>query len=329
MIHLPRLYRGLRSEILVAHTRRGGPTLHFADTVIARTRELGHPLCAGIDPHLDRVPTLFGGGSMAPTDPATPQAVETLLMAFLDRVVGRVAVIKPQIAFFEQLGAPGIAILERVIRAAREREVSVILDAKRGDIGSTAEGYARAYLDSGAPAEVDAITLNPYLGLDTLTPFVERAEAYGRGLFVLAKTSNAGSGDLQDRILEKAGPVYEAVTQSLQGLAERLVGPATGWSSLGIVAGAPYPEQAERMRALLPKALFLIPGYGAQGGSAAEALHSFVAGPRGLEGGLVNSSRGLLFPEAAARAGSATEWEAAVDEAIDRACDELGQAVSR
>ncbi len=250
-------------------------------------------------------------------------------MAFLDRLAGRVAVIKPQIAFFEQLGAPGIALLERVVRAARERELIVILDAKRGDIGSTAEGYARAYLDPAAAVEVDAITLNPYLGLDTLAPFVERAEAHGRGLFVLAKTSNPGSGDLQDRILEKEGPVYEAVTQSLEGLAERLAGPATGWSSLGIVAGAPYPEQAERLRALLPKALFLIPGYGAQGGSAADAVRSFVPGPKGLEGGLVNSSRGLLFPEAGAGARSAAEWEAAIDEAIDRACTELAQVVAR
>ena len=303
--------------------------MHFADDLMARTREIGHPLCAGIDPHLARIPPLFQQGSMAPTDPATPAAVEALALAFLDRLAGRVAVVKPQIAFFEQMGSAGLAALERVMAAARERELLVLLDAKRGDIGSTAEGYARAYLEPGAAGEADAITLNPYMGLDTLAPFVERAVAYGRGLFVLAKTSNPGSGDLQDRLLEKEGPVYEAVAGSLGELADPLKGPATGWSSLGIVAGATYPEQAERLRALLPNALFLIPGYGAQGASAAEAVRSFVAGPQGLEGGLVNSSRGLLFPEAAASAESAEAWESAVDEAIDRASEELGLAVGR
>lgn len=301
--------------------------MHFADDLIARTREIGHPLCAGIDPHLERIPALFRQGTMAATDPATPAAVEALVMAFLDRVAGRVAAVKPQMAFFEQLGSPGLAVLERLMAAARERELLVVLDAKRGDIGSTAAGYARAYLEPGAAGEADAITLNPYLGLDSLAPFAERAAAHGRGLFVLAKTSNPGSGDLQDRLLEKEGPVYEAVAESLRGLEEELLGPATGWSSLGIVAGATYPEQAERLRALLPHALFLVPGYGAQGASAHEALGSFVPGPQGLEGGLVNSSRGLLFPEAAAEATDAAAWESAVDAAIDGAADELGAAI--
>jgi len=303
--------------------------LHFGDDLMARTREIGHPLCAGIDPHLDRVPELFRQGSMAPADPSTPLAVEALALAFLDRLVGKVAAVKPQIAFFEQMGSAGMAALERVMAAARERELLIVLDAKRGDIGSTAEGYARAYLEPGAAAEADALTLNPYMGLDTLAPFAERAAAYGRGLFVLAKTSNPGSGDLQDRVLEKEGPVYEVLAASLAPMADELQGPATGWSSLGIVAGATYPEQAERLRALLPNALFLVPGYGAQGASAADAVRSFVPGPSGLEGGLVNSSRGLLFPAAGEEAADAGGWEQAVDEAVARAADELQAAVAR
>lgn len=303
--------------------------MHFGDDLMARTREIGHPLCAGIDPHLDRVPELFRRGSMAPADPSTPLAVEALALAFLDRLVGKVAAVKPQIAFFEQMGSGGMAALERVMAAARERELLIVLDAKRGDIGSTAEGYARAYLEPGAAAEADALTLNPYMGLDTLAPFAERAAAYGRGLFVLAKTSNPGSGDLQDRVLEKEGPVYEVLAASLAPMADELQGPATGWSSLGIVAGATYPEQAERLRALLPNALFLVPGYGAQGASAADAVRSFVPGPSGLEGGLVNSSRGLLFPAAGEEAADAGGWEQAVDEAVARAADELQAAVAR
>jgi orotidine-5'-phosphate decarboxylase len=263
---------------------------------------------------------------MSPGAPETPAAVEGFLSAVVDRLTGRVAVVKPQIAFFEQMGSAGIAVLERLVAQARGAGLLVLLDAKRGDIGSTAEGYACAYLEPGSPCSADAITLNPYLGLDTLEPFASRAEAHGRGLFVLVKTSNPGSGDLQDQEV-KGEPVYEVMARSLEPLCDRLAGARTGWSSLGVVVGATYPEQGERVRELMPRALFLIPGYGAQGGSAADALRSFVPGPSGLEGGLVNSSRALTFPEAAAGASDAASWERAIDAAIDQAVDALGNAV--
>ncbi|MDG2051756.1 MAG: orotidine-5'-phosphate decarboxylase [Myxococcota bacterium] len=301
--------------------------MHFADTLMVRLRALGHPLCVGLDPHLDLIPPIFRQGKMRPGDPATVEAVESLGMAFLDRVAGRAAVLKPQIAFFEQLGAAGVASLERIVAAARERELIVLLDAKRGDIGSTADGYARAYLEPDSACEVDAITLSPYLGRDSLEPFVSRARTFGRGLFVLAKTSNPGSGDLQDLEL-KDGLVHEAVTRRLAELGDRLVGPSTGWSALGLVVGATYPEQAEHLRDLAPRSLFLIPGYGRQGADASAAVRSFVRGPRGLEGGLVNSSRAISFPAAAQGATDAGTWERAVDAAVDQAISELGEAVS-
>ena len=181
-----------------------------------------------------------------------------------------------------------------------------------------------------APEGVKGIdTLNvglwpPTLGL---RPFADRAVSYGRGLFVLVRTSNPGSADYQERFLEKGGPLYTAVAESLAPLSDELVGPATGWSSLGIVAGATYPEQAEKLRERLPRALFLVPGYGAQGGSAADAMRGFVDGPSGREGGLINSSRGLLFPEDARSADTAAGWESAIDQAIDQSTDELAQAV--
>ena len=301
--------------------------MHFADTLVARMRELGHPLCAGLDPHVDRIPPLFRRGTMELGDPETAAVVEEFMLAFVERLVGRVAVVKPQIAFFEQLGSRGLAALERIVASARERDLAVLLDAKRGDIGSTAEGYSRAYLEPNSPCESDALTLNPYLGLDTLRPFVDRAASYGRGLFVLVRTSNPGSADYQERVLEKGGPLYQAVAESLAPLCEELAGPATGWSSIGIVAGATYPEQAEKLREILPKALFLVPGYGAQGGSAADAMRGFVPGPSGREGGIINSSRGLLFPEEARSADTAAGWERAVDGALDHATDELTRAV--
>ena len=299
---------------------------HFADAVITRVRTLGHPLCVGLDPHLDHLPPLFCRGSMTPRDPQTANAVEEFLLAVLDRVAGKVAVVKPQSAFFEQLGWRGLQVLETVVVRARERGLFVVLDAKCGDIGSTAEGYARAYLNPDGGLPVDALTVNPYLGADTLDPFVRSAEQYGRGVFVLVKTSNPGSGDYQDRDTGGA-PLYERVAGSLNGLAARLIGPETGWSSLGVVVGATYPEQAVRIRALLPRALFLVPGYGAQGGSTADAVRGFVRGPRGLEGGLVNSSRAILFPRGADTAGVHT-WEKAVDSALDAAIADLAAAVS-
>ncbi len=300
---------------------------HFADSLISRVRELGHPLCLGLDPHLAKIPAVFRRGDMAPTSEQTANGVEAFLFAVLERAADRVAVVKPQIAFFEQMGWRGTQVLTRVVDRARSLGLLVLLDAKRGDIGSTADGYARAYLEPGSPIEVDAITLNPYLGLDSLEPFAARAEAHARGLFVLVKTSNPGSGDLQN--LDLAGAkVYEAVASALGPLSQRLAGKETGWSSLGAVVGATYPAQAQAVRERMPNALFLVPGYGAQGGSALDAVKGFVAGPSGLEGGIVNSSRGILFP-AAGETAQAVAWEQAIDAALDQAISELGEAVSR
>jgi orotidine-5'-phosphate decarboxylase len=296
--------------------------MHFADDLIARVRALGHPLCVGLDPHLDRIPPLFRRGSMALGAPATSDAVEAFGAAVIDRLEGRVAVVKPQIAFFEQLGWRGLAALERLVERCHARDLLVLLDAKRGDIGSTAEGYARAYLGGDAPMQADAITLNAYLGLDTLEPFA----ATGAGLFVLVRTSNPGAGDLQDLATDE-GPVYVRMARNLRPLCDRLEG-ATGWSNLGVVVGATWPEQALSVREALPGALFLVPGYGAQGGSADEAVRGFVPGPSGLEGGVVNSSRGVLFPPRG-RTDAAATWEAAIDEALDAAIGELGEAVAR
>ena len=152
----------------------------------------------------------------------------------------------------------------------------MILDAKRGDIGSTSEAYADTYLSPGSPLESDALTLQPYLGLDALEPFVARAESFGRGVFVLVRTSNAGARDFQDQSVG-GQRLFLRVAERLAETEQRLAGDS-GWSSLGVVAGATYPEDARALRALLPRSLFLVPGYGAQGGSAADAVHGFVPG---------------------------------------------------
>ncbi|MCG8588359.1 MAG: orotidine-5'-phosphate decarboxylase [Proteobacteria bacterium] len=298
---------------------------HFADTLVERVRALGHPLCAGVDPHLDRIPPLFRRGSMDPADPETASAVSDFLQAWLPRVIGRVAVVKPQSAFFEQLGWRGIRVLSELCEQARREGLLVLLDAKRGDIGSTSAAYAQ-YLNPKGALPVDAITLNAYLGRDSLEPYLRAAHEHGAGLFVLAKTSNPGSGDYQNRDVE-GQPLYAALAESLCQPAEALRGPKTGWSSLDVVVGATYPAEAAAVRERLPHSLFLIPGYGAQGASADDAVASFVPGPAGREGGIVASSRGLLFPDGAATA-DASAWEKAVDEALERSTSELGQAVA-
>lgn len=299
---------------------------HFADEVVRRVRSLGHPLCAGLDPHAGRMPELFAPDSDAIHDRA--DAVERMLLAFVERLAGRVAVVKPQIGLFEPLGWRGLRVLERVVTRCRELDLLVLLDAKRGDIGSTAEGYAAAYLDDESPIRVDAVTLNPYLGLDSLQPFLLRA-ARGSGLFVLVRTSNPGGADFQD--LEVASgegreSLHLRVARTLHDAARETVG-EEGWSNVGAVVGATRPGEAAAVREILPSSLFLVPGYGAQGGRADDAVRGFVPGPSGLlEGGLVNSSRGLLFPPGAATSDRKT-WEQAIDDAVSHAADELGEAV--
>ncbi len=184
----------------------------------------------------------------------------------------------------------------------------------------------RAYLASDSALPVDAITLNPYLGADSLEPFATAALQTGRGMFVLVKTSNPGSGDLQNLNVGGA-PLFATAARMCSEFSEQLKGPATGWSSLGVVVGANYPEEADRVRAALPDALFLVPGFGTQGGTANDAVRGFRAGPAGLEGGIVNSSRGILFPKDG-DSESAAAWENAFDASLARAIADLSEAVS-
>lgn len=300
---------------------------HFGDQLITRVRALGNPLCVGLDPYLDKIPPLFRDGPMTPDDPRTAPAVGAYLTAVLDRLEGRVAIVKPQSAFFERMGWRGIQMLDQVVRHARDRGMMVLMDAKRGDIGSTATAYAEAYLADDAPLRSEALTLNPFLGRDTLEPYLNVARRNGTGVFILVKTSNPGSGDYQDLQIGNQ-TLSERIGESLGGLAADLAGPETGWSSLGIVVGATYPKQGERIREILPTVPFLIPGYGAQGGGADDAVRTFVPGPNGPEGGIVNSSRAVLFP-AAGETEDARAWEAAIDTAVDHAIDGLREALAR
>lgn len=280
----------------------------FASRLIEGTRKFG-PLCVGIDPHPGMIPEMFGGD--------TPEGVWKWSQAIVEAAAGKVAVVKPQVSLFERHGPEGMAALQAAAKAARAAGLIVLMDAKRGDIGSTAEGYAQAYLSPGAPFEGDALTVNPYMGLDTLEPYAKLARAHGKGVIVLVRTSNPGAADFQSRIMAGA-PLYVRVAEALGPLTERLMSPC-GWSSLMMVIGATAPEEARAVRALAPKALFLVPGYGAQGAGAAEACSGLVNG----EGGVVSASRSVNFPKAAADALDKASWRQAIDEAILAARDEL------
>jgi orotidine-5'-phosphate decarboxylase len=293
----------------------------FSEKIIARARALGHPLCVGLDPFADRIPRLFGeAGSIA--------AVEAFCSEMIDIVAPHAVAIKPQAGLFEPWGHQGIAVLERICAKARDAGLPVILDAKRGDIGTTADGYAEASLGCGQVFATDCVTVNPYMGLDTLEPFVVRAQANGRGVAVLVRTSNPGARDFQDLDVNGA-PLWVRVAEALKPIEARLTIAGQAFSSLMVVCGATWPQEAARMRQILPRTLFLVPGYGAQGGSAADAVKGFVRSSDGvLEGGVVSASRSILYPNEAAEAGTLSEWRADILQAVRSAGAELSSAVS-
>ena len=300
---------------------------YFGDKLIDKIRSIGNPLCVGLDPYLDKIPPLFRDGPMTPADPRTAKATKNFLMSLIDLLEHKIAIIKPQSAFFERMGWRGTQLLEDITSYAQEKGFLVLMDAKRGDIGSTAEAYAQSFLTKDAPIKSDALTVSPFLGLDTLEPYIQAARINGSGVFVLVKTSNPGSGDFQD-ILVGEKTLFEKIAEKLEPLSKNFEAPRTGWSSLGIVVGATYPAQGENLRELLPHTPFLIPGYGAQGSGAEDAVRTFVKGPNGYEGGIVNSSRAILFPDKG-NTNNSNEWETAISDAIKYAVDDLTEALAR
>lgn len=278
---------------------------HFADRLMQAVIDKRSAVVVGLDPHLALLPPEYADDVASGDRGRIAAAVRAFSLRVVDAVHDVVPAVKPQVAFFEQLGPDGYRVLEDIVRHARASGLLVISDAKRGDIGSTAAAYADYHIGIGpgralpgvANLGADAITVNPYLGADSLAPFVAYA-ARGKGLFVLAKTSNPGSGDLQDRRLatdDRATDHRETVYQRAAAMAEAagadLVG-ALGYSSIGIVVGATYSAEARLLRQRHPRLPFLVPGFGAQGARATDVAGCF--DDRGL-GAIVSSSRGILF----------------------------------
>ena len=287
---------------------------HFATRLSEAIRSSGTPLCMGIDPHPSMMPALFGDVSTAGA-PATIRAIEDFTMACLEMAKGRVAAIKPQAAFFEAQGHEGMRVLAALGRAAIESGMLVIMDGKRNDIGSTNAAYADAWIGHDAPFPSDALTVNAFLGMDTLEPLLARADATGSGLFVLTRTSNPGAGAIQDLKVD-GKPLFHRLAEQLAPLAAARCD-ARGGSALGIVAGATWPAEARALRAILPSSPFLVPGFGAQGAGPADALAGLQRTDTGWDGGLINSTRGLIFPKAAAEAAIMPDWRQAIEDAVE------------
>jgi orotidine-5'-phosphate decarboxylase len=288
---------------------------HFADRLIAAVRSRGTPLCVGLDPRWDSLPAAIrrrhGGDSLA----AAAAAVEEFCSRVLDLVAPLVAVVKPQAAFFEACGPEGFAALKRLLEKAGSLGLVTILDGKRNDIASTAAAYADAAfagLAVGARRlpvwRADAVTVNPYLGRDAVEPFLAAARRAEAGVFVLVRTSNPGAGLFQDLLVQggdgPARPLYQHVGAAVAGWTRESLG-GCGLGDVGAVVGATYPEEMALLRRQLPEVIFLVPGFGAQGGKAEDVRPAFRAGGTGA---VVSSSRGVLFPFAP----DAADWEARV-----------------
>lgn len=292
--------------------------MNFADRLIVAIRRRGNPVSVGIDPRPESMPP-----GLLDRFPASRAGVAAGFEAFgrgvIDAVAGLVPVVKFQAAFYEAYGPEGFAALHASVRYAHQAGLIAILDGKRNDIGSTAEAYARAYLGeievggrTEAPWDADALTVNPYLGSDGIEPFARLGAKSGKGLFVLVRTSNPSAVEFQD--IESGGrPLYRHVAERLADWAAPHRG-ESGYSAIGAVVGATYPEELGELRAALPGIFFLVPGYGAQGASARDVVGALDAD--GL-GAIINSARGIGFayrrPDLRDRFGA--DWQGAVAEA--------------
>lgn len=251
----------------------------FVEKLVDAQRAKGSLAVLGVDPQLD-----------SKAAPGVPAGYD--LARFCSEIVEAcapfVVAVKPQLAFFEARGLDGMRALAEVLKLARSLGLVTIADAKRGDIGSTSSAYAEAFLGAG-DFGCDAVTVNPYLGSDAIAPFVAKVRT-GRGLFVLVKTSNPSAGEFQDRVAPER-PLWEFVAGRVHGWGSDFIG-ARDLSPVGAVVGATYPEHARRAREIMPNAIILVPGYGAQGASATDAVAA--ARPDGL-GAIVNASRSLMY----------------------------------
>jgi orotidine-5'-phosphate decarboxylase len=267
-------------------------TVTFGDRIASAVDTKRSQLVVGLDPRPELLPVELRG-DVHRSRAAAADAVGRFCRGLIDAVAPYVVGVKAQLAYFETLGADGVRAFEDVCDYARAANLVVIADAKRGDIGSTARAYADAYLErrEDRPPPVDALTVSPYLGSDSIEPFLAACRRSGNGIFCLVKTSNAGSADLQDAALSDGRRLWHQVAELVDAWGQDLVG-ERGLSSVGAVVGATYPRAVAEARKLMPQAIMLLPGIGAQGGTPADVARAFTSGPASA---LVPVSRSVIY----------------------------------
>jgi orotidine-5'-phosphate decarboxylase len=285
--------------------------VNFADRLGEAVERKRSQLVVGLDPRLDLLPVELRGEAVLGRA-AAASAVARFCKGIIDAVGPYVVAVKPQSAFFESLGADGVRALEETCDYARSTGLLVILDAKRGDIGSTARAYAAAYLEprDGEGPLADAMTASPYLGQDSVEPFIAACRRHGGGVFFLVRTSNAGASEVQDATLSDGRPLWQYLAELVHEWGEPLVG-ERGLSSVGAVVGATLPRAVSQARKLMPHAVLLLPGVGAQGATPADVARAFTSGPASA---LVTASRSVIF----AYRGTEEDWRAAAASAAER-----------
>lgn len=268
------------------------------DRLVENIKKTNAPIVVGLDPMLNYIPEHVQKKAFAEYGETLEGAAEAIWQfnkEIIDKTYDIIPAVKPQIAMYEQFGIPGIIAFERTVKYAKEKNLVVIGDVKRGDIGSTSAAYAVAHLGkvnvgskTFAAFDEDFATVNPYLGSDGIKPFIDVCKEEKKGIFILVKTSNPSSGEFQDRVID-GRPLYEWVGEKVNEWGADCMG--DGYSYVGAVVGATYPEMGRTLRKIMPKSFILVPGYGAQGGKGADLVDFF--NEDGL-GAIVNSSRGII-----------------------------------
>lgn len=278
-----------------------GGIMSLANRLKNRIIELKSPIVVGLDPNLEKFPKAFLENFIK-EGKLTEKAVGDCILSFnkliIDAIKDLVPAVKPQIAFYEQYGIEGLKAYKATCDYANENGLIVIGDVKRGDIGSTSKAYSNAYLGQTNYSEAqksafysDYVTVNPYLGEDCLNEFLSDIKAFDKGMFVLVKTSNPSSSQLQDLVCNDGKTIYEKTAELVNEISAKVVNTNT-YSPIGAVVGATYPSEMKLLREKMPNIYFLVPGYGAQGGGAKDVVDAF--NKDGL-GAIVNSSRGILY----------------------------------
>jgi len=266
---------------------------NFADKLLEAIEKTENPSCIGLDPRIEDIPDFIKKENERKYKNSKEAIAESLFdfnKMIIDATFDLVPAYKIQIAFYEKYGSEGIKAFEETINYLKEKDKIIIDDAKRADIGPTAEAYACGHL-SKEGFDADAITVNPYLGIDGVKPFIDEAKKNGKGVFVLVKTSNPSSSDFQDKILEDRKRLYELVGELVQEWNKETEGERR-YGIVGAVVGATYPQEAKVLREIMPKSIILVPGYGAQGGKGKDVIFNF---NQGIYGAIVNNSRGIIF----------------------------------